>query len=183
MTRRYSFSGGYTRHVYICEKRYKQDRDVYRPCTKKDDPKFRMLSNSKPKKGGVSFVVSLRRDYGVQEMNKEYIGQWFPLCGCKLEHELQIVGYDILQLILVCFLTSFCAMPRNTRNCFNCKADAPEIGALILLFVFSLSLFFVGDERGGLIAYIKCTISIGLGGRIMYLICTTDREGTTEPTL
>ena len=57
--------------------------------------------------------IRLRRDYGVV-MNHELIGQWFPLCGTVLDHQMtQTVGFDIIQLLVVCLLTAFCGMPRH----------------------------------------------------------------------
>ena len=50
-------------------------------------------------------------------MNHELIGQWFPLCGTVLDHQMtQTVGFDIIQLLVVCLLTAFCGMPRKEKH-------------------------------------------------------------------
>ena len=221
----YSFSGGFTRHKYVCERRYQKSRDIYRPCTKRDDPKLRKdtirlntkngdffdnddddynsndddhdigininindgiataTDKVKEQEKGISFVDRLRRDYGVV-MNHELIGQWFPLCGTVLDHQMtQTVGFDIIQLLVVCLLTAFCGMPRDIRSSF-CGNICSELGALMLMLFFSLSMFFIpmseddGQDRipipGELgqktvfhiISVMKWSMTLGLLGRI-----------------
>jgi len=177
--------------VYVCEKRYQQDRDVYRPCTKKDDPRLRTLRKKRPAKDdeplvakGMSFVERLRRDYSASKR----LGQWFPLCGTAMGgFTIQTVGFDVLQLLLVCVLTSFCGMSRDIRKSF-CSGMCSEIGALCMMLVFSLSMFFVptgggsdvererimyGDSGQSSVHYMingmKWSMSVGLLGRILFL--------------
>ena len=122
-------------------------------------------------------------------MNHELIGQWFPLCGTVLDHQMtQTVGFDIIQLLVVCLLTAFCGMPRDIRSSF-CGNICSELGALMLMLFFSLSMFFIpmseddGQDRipipGELsqktvfyiISVMKWSMTLGLLGRIGKSVC------------
>ena len=194
----YSFFGGFKRHVYMCEMTYQESRDIYRSCTRRDDLLFGLESGDEESSKmhvDLSFITRLRRAYGVgdQMETKEETGQWIPLCGTSMTSRVrQTVAVDTLQLIFVCLLTSFCGMSKETRKLF-CTGMCSEIGALLLMLIFSMSMFFVPtsekDERemmlyGGegqkavlnIIGLMKWGLSLGLLGRIVFLMAKSSTE-------